>query len=49
MGQVDLIIIMGELHLKGECVVEAASLLLQGILEVTDVLAIAVPARGIVV
>lgn len=41
--EVDLIVIVLELHLEGQGVVEASALLLQLVLEVADVLAVSVP------
>jgi hypothetical protein len=47
MSNVTLIIVMHELDLPGEGVVESTSLLLQRVLEVTDVLTVTVPADSL--
>lgn len=49
MGQIDLIVIMQELKLEGESVVESTALFLQGVLEITYVLAVPVPANTLTV
>ena len=49
MGQIDLIVIMQELKLEGESVVESTALFLQGVLEITYVLAVTVPANTLTV
>ena len=49
MGQVDLIVIMQELELKGERVIEATALFLQRVLEITYVLAVTIPANTLTV
>lgn len=49
MGQVDLIVIMQELKLEGESVVEATTLFLQRVLEITYVLTVTIPANTLTV
>jgi len=49
MGQIDLIVIMQELKLKGESVVKSTALFLQRVLEIAYVLTVTIPANTLTV
>jgi hypothetical protein len=49
MSHIDFVLVILKLHLESQCIVESTSLLLEGILEVADVLPISVPSDALAV
>jgi hypothetical protein len=49
MRHIDIIVIILKLYLESQCVIETTSLLLEGILEVADILSVSVPANALAV